>query len=293
MKVALELELAKRMRSATRWVEGQQGMLSNDDEGTSDGFGRMMLVRTGALPANYAGTMGVPGTIIDQQGGANTAGVAVLIKDINGGLLSANTNYSGRIGGYDTGKALYLVGASGVTNRFNHGTIGGVRGGYLEINGEDGYLVGRTGAAGYWWETQVGLGCTFEIRGAIPIVTRVESKVILSNARLVGQGLFSLFTAVSPTRFAYAVDPMGLAAHMTFDRKFQDPFSPNWIFNPIFRAASAFYFNEPYGQIVSVTAGTWPVKGYDPLTLVGYSPYWDGYKETYYTPMSQPLGGSL
>ena len=110
MKVALEYELAKRMRSATRWVEGQQGMLPDDGDGAVDGFGRAMLVRTGALPTPYTGAEGVAGTTIDQQPtGANVAGVAVLIKDLNGGKLAANTTYSARLGGFLTGMALYFV----------------------------------------------------------------------------------------------------------------------------------------------------------------------------------------
>ena len=110
MKTAIEYELAKRMRSATRWVEGQQGMLSDDGDGAVDGFGRAMLVRTGALPSPYTGAEGVAGTTIDQQPtGANVAGVAVLIKDLNGGKLAANTTYNARLGGFLTGKALYFV----------------------------------------------------------------------------------------------------------------------------------------------------------------------------------------
>lgn len=113
MKTALEYELAKRMRSATRWVEGQQGMLPGDGDGAADGFGRVMLVRTGALPSPYTGAEGVAGTTIDQQPtGANVAGVAVLIKDLNGGKLAANTTYSARLGGYLTGTALYFVEAA-------------------------------------------------------------------------------------------------------------------------------------------------------------------------------------
>ena len=110
MKTAIEYELAKRMRSATRWVEGQQGMLFDEGDGAVDGFGRAMLVRTGALPTPYTGAEGVTGTTIDQQPtGANVAGVAVLIKDLNGGKLAANTTYSARLGGFLTGKALYFV----------------------------------------------------------------------------------------------------------------------------------------------------------------------------------------
>jgi len=102
------------MRSATRWVEGQQGMLPDDGDGAVDGFGRAMLVRTGALPTPYSGAEGVAGTIIDQQpGGGNVAGVAVLIKDLNGSKLAANTTYSARLGGYLTGKAIYFVEAAG------------------------------------------------------------------------------------------------------------------------------------------------------------------------------------
>ena len=98
------------MRSATRWVEGQQGMLPDDGDGAVDGFGRAMLVRTGSLPSPYTGAEGVAGTTIDQQPtGANVAGVAVLIKDLNGGKLAANTTYSARLGGFLTGKALYFV----------------------------------------------------------------------------------------------------------------------------------------------------------------------------------------
>lgn len=110
MNTGLEYNLALRVRSATRWVEGQQGMLPDDGDGAVDGFGRAMLVRTGALPSPYTGAEGVAGTTIDKQPtGGNVAGVAILIKDLNGGKLAANTTYSARLGGYLTGKALYFV----------------------------------------------------------------------------------------------------------------------------------------------------------------------------------------
>ena len=135
MNTGLEYNLALRVRSATRWVEGQQGMLSDEGDGAVDGFGRAMLVRTGALPTPYTGAEGVAGTTIDQQPtGANVAGVAVLIKDLNGGKLAANTTYSARLGGFLTGKALYFVEAAAssggliavgsmVTGRFSYGMI--------------------------------------------------------------------------------------------------------------------------------------------------------------------------
>jgi len=129
MKTAIEYELAKRMRSATRWVEGQQGMLPDDGDGAVDGFGRAMLVRTGSLPSSYTGAEGVAGTTIDQQPtGANVVGVAILIKDLNGSKLAANTIYSARLGGFLTGKALYFVEAAAsaqsmLMTGFTYGTV--------------------------------------------------------------------------------------------------------------------------------------------------------------------------
>ena len=58
MKTAIEYELAKRMRSATRWVEGQQGMLPPEDSQLPPGYGAsaagtpLKLVLTGDLPPN-------------------------------------------------------------------------------------------------------------------------------------------------------------------------------------------------------------------------------------------------
>lgn len=136
MNTGLEYSLALRVREATRWAEKQQGMLPGDGDDGVDNGGRVMLVRTGALPSSYTGAEGVAGTTIDQQpSGANVAGVAVLIKDLNGGKLAANTTYSARLGGFLTGKALYFVeaaaGAAGgliavgsmVTGRLNYGTV--------------------------------------------------------------------------------------------------------------------------------------------------------------------------
>ena len=117
MNTGLEYNLALRMRSATRWVEGQQGMLSDEGDGAVDGFGRAMLVRTGALPSPYTGAEGVAGTTIDQQPtGANVAGVAIWIKDLNGGMLAANTTYSARLGGYLT-QSILVNGITTPSNR--------------------------------------------------------------------------------------------------------------------------------------------------------------------------------
>ena len=139
MNTGLEYNLALRVRSATRWVEGQQGMLPDDGDGAVDGFGRAMLVRTGALPTPYTGAEGVAGTTIDRQpDGANVAGVAVLIKDLNNGKLAANTTYSARLGGFLTGKALYFVEVTAAAplmlmTGFTYGTLSVLGGNYNVI----------------------------------------------------------------------------------------------------------------------------------------------------------------
>ena len=134
MNTGLEYNLALRVRSATRWVEGQQGMLPDDGDGAVDGFGRAMLVRTGALPSPYTGAEGVAGTTIDQQPtGANVAGVAVLIKDLNGGKLAANTTYNARLGGFLTGKALYFVEVTPVALVMGAGITNGILSGNYNL----------------------------------------------------------------------------------------------------------------------------------------------------------------
>jgi len=231
MNTGLEYNLALRVRSATRWVEGQQGMLPDDGDGAVDGFGRAMLVRTGALPSPYTGAEGVAGTTIDQQPtGANVVGVAVLIKDLNSGKLAANTTYSARLGGYLTGKALYFVeaaaAAAATAAAVGHGVIYGTLGSTTRglIYGDDGiyyaYRIVSGSSGDGWWVDQYGLPCTF-VRMNTKIdfhpqagIMRVASKIFSSKAKMYGGTFVELFDfdlkgAILNKAYAKASDDVG------------------------------------------------------------------------------------
>jgi hypothetical protein len=98
-----DIDSAKRIAQSVRYTERLQGVPStdpNENYGAAIG-GQICLVRTDAtLPPGYTGAMAAPGQVVEKQpdGTINKLG-AIWIKDINGGALSANTNYMARIGG--------------------------------------------------------------------------------------------------------------------------------------------------------------------------------------------------
>ena len=114
MKTAIEYELAKRMRSATRWVEGQQGMLSDEgDGGDNSAYGRTMLARTvtaiaplgESIPSNYSGgSVALRGEIYE---GSQSTGVVIWMQGLGGGKLQAGTLYTVRLSGTLTQSITY------------------------------------------------------------------------------------------------------------------------------------------------------------------------------------------
>ena len=139
MNTGLEYNLALRVRSATRWVEGQQGMLPDDMDGADNSaFGRTMLARTvttsaplgESVPSNYSGgSVALRGEIYE---GNQSTGVVIWMQGLGGSKLKAGTLYAVRLSGTltqsityqgittPTTRSLYLAITSTVPDQENH-----------------------------------------------------------------------------------------------------------------------------------------------------------------------------
>ena len=114
MNTGLEYNLALRVRSATRWVEGQQGMLSDQGDGADNSaFGRTMLARTvttdaplgESVPSNYSGgSVALRGEIYE---GNQSTGVVIWMQGVDGRKLLAGTLYMVRLSGTLTQSITY------------------------------------------------------------------------------------------------------------------------------------------------------------------------------------------
>lgn len=98
--VGFTYPFAKRVSSATKWVEGQRGILEPEEPTAIDAYKEILVRTIATLPPGYTGTMAAQAEIVDRaEDGTIIARMPVWVKDINGGTLSANTIYQARVGG--------------------------------------------------------------------------------------------------------------------------------------------------------------------------------------------------
>lgn len=98
--VGFTYPFAKRVSSATKWVEGQRGILEPEDPTAIDANKEILIRTTTTFPPGYTGAMAAQAEIVDRaEDGSIIASMPVWVKDINGGTLSPNTIYQARVGG--------------------------------------------------------------------------------------------------------------------------------------------------------------------------------------------------